>query len=168
MLRLMACRRRLPRRLGHAILIGVVLARTPDRRWLTMKQLAALGLAALVLAACERGDSAAHDATPAPKSVARPIPTPAAPVNLAAPASRDREPPLPTGVDPDNPYAVFAARAAAAKSAESRGGARIDYGVLGDPLDEPLDWESTIPTSSARRHDRSSTSFAATSTLPTA
>jgi hypothetical protein len=105
-----------------------------------MKQLAALSFAALLLAACERGHPPAP-AAPASRSTTEPVPaSAAAAVNLAEAAANVTAPPLPADVDPDNPYAVFAARAAAAKAAESRG-ARINYGVLGDPLNEPLEWE---------------------------
>ena len=103
-----------------------------------MKQLAALGLAVLVLAACQRGHPPVAAAQPPPAA------TPPADVNLAEATANDAGPPVPADVDPDNPYAVFEARAAAAKAAESKG-ARIDYGVLGDPLDEPLGWEEHDP-----------------------
>ena len=103
-----------------------------------MKQLAALGLAALVLAACQRGHS--HVAA---------APSPLAPAaNPAEATANGAPPPVAADVDPDNPYAVFAAGAAAAKAAEAvkaKGGVRIAYGVLGDPLDEPLGWEEHDP-----------------------
>ena len=106
-----------------------------------MKQLAALGLAALVLAACQRGQS--------PVAAAPPALEPAAPAaNPAEAAANGAGPPIAADVDPDNPYAVFAARAAAAKAAEAaktKGGVRIAYGVLGDPLDDPLGWEEHDP-----------------------
>lgn len=98
-----------------------------------MKPLAALGFAALLLAACQRSHSPVAAAQPAPSA-------PAGAANLAEATANVAGPPLPADVDPDNPYAVFAARAAAAKAAESKT-ARIDYGVLGDPLDSSEDWE---------------------------
>ena len=108
-----------------------------------MKQLAALGLAALLLAACQRGHSHVAAAPPAPEPAA---PAPAA--NPAEAMANETGPPIPADVDPDNPYEVFEARATAAKAADAakaKGGVRIHYGVLGDPLDDPLGWEEHDP-----------------------
>lgn len=104
-----------------------------------MKQLAAMGISALLLAACQRSHAlvaAAHHTLVAS--------VPPAVVNLATAKDNDASPPLPADVDPNNPYAVFAAKAAAAKAVESKG-VKIAYRVLGDPLAEPLDWEEHDP-----------------------